>query len=63
MSVNSTNNNLAYGFNNPLQTLYPLPIIAKRAPLSTDRSEIGQMWIYSNSVWIYTSSSTWTLIS
>ena len=30
---------------------------------NNDSAEFGQMWIYNNSVWVYTSSTTWTLIS
>jgi hypothetical protein len=60
MAVNGIKNNLAYGFNNPLQNLSPLPIISKRAPLATDIGEFGQQWIYSNNVWEYTSKGTWT---
>lgn len=63
MSVNGVRNNLAYGFNNPLQALYPLPIIGRRAPTSTDVGEIGQQWIYNNTVWEFTSARTWTQLS
>lgn len=63
MSVNASRTNLAYGFNNPLQPLYPLPIIARRAPTSTDTAEFGTQWIYNNSIWEYTSAQTWTLIA
>ncbi len=63
MAVNGNNNNLAYGFNNALQNLYPLPIIAKRAPTVKDVGEIGQQWIYNNTVWEFTSTATWTQLS
>lgn len=63
MAVNGTRNNLAYGFNNALQVLNPLPIIAGRAPQSTDSAEFGQQWIYSNQIWEYTSAGTWTKLA
>ncbi len=63
MAVNGSNNNLSYGLNNPLQALNPLPIIAKRAPSINDSGEFGQLWIYNNIVWCYTSNSTWTQLS
>jgi len=61
MSVKTqTNNNLAYGLTNALQNLSPLPKIAKRAPSATDAGEIGQLWIYNNQVWVFTSTGNWT---
>ncbi len=61
MAVNTqSNNNLAYGLTNALQNLNPLPIVAKRAPSSTDVGEIGQQWIYNDQVWMFTSGATWT---
>lgn len=60
MAVNSTKNNIAYGLNNALQNLSPLPIVARRAPQTTDIGEIGQTWIYNNTVWMFTSRGTWT---
>lgn len=59
-----------YGLTNPLQDLYPLPIIAQRAPLATDINyPIGQVWIRTttNQAWICTSvaagAATWALSS
>lgn len=63
MSFNGTRKNLAYGFNNPLQSLAPQPIIANRAPLSSDIGEISQQWIYNNVVYVFTSKSTWTQLA
>lgn len=60
MAVNTVRNNVAYGLNNALQSLSPLPIIAKREPSSSDIGEIGQYWIYNDEVWMFTSASTWT---
>ena len=46
MGVNVTNPNyVAYGLNNPLQTLAPQPIIALRNPTVNDRAEIGTVWV------------------
>ncbi len=61
MAVNNqSKNNLAYGLNNALQNLSPLPIIAKRAPSSRDIGEFGQPWVYNDQVWMFTSQATWT---
>ncbi len=61
MAVNNqSKNNLAYGLNNALQNLSPLPIFAKRAPSSRDIGELGQAWIYNDQVWMFTSQATWT---
>ncbi len=63
MSFQSTNKNLAYGFNNALQTLSPEPIIALREPTSDDIGEFGQIWVYNDEVWMFTSISTWTQLA
>ena len=63
MAVKGQYNNLAYGLKNPLQVLNPLPIIAKRAPSANDSGEFGQLWIYNNIVWCYTSHGVWTQLS
>lgn len=60
MAVNTVKNNIAYGLNNALQSLSPLPIIAKREPSSSDIGELGQYWIYNDQVWMFTSQGTWT---
>lgn len=58
-----------YGLNQPLNALASRPIIGKRAPLTTDRAQIGQIWVYpaTNSAWVLTSVvanvSTWSDIS
>jgi hypothetical protein len=59
MALNSIKNNIAYGLNNALQNLSPLPIIAKRAPSSSDVAELGTYWIYNSQVYMFTGSSTW----
>jgi len=60
----------AYGTNNPLQDVMPLPVIATRVPATTDtRYELGQKWINTstNQAWDLTSvvagSATWALSS
>jgi|HubBroStandDraft_1064217.scaffolds.fasta_scaffold27183_4 hypothetical protein len=63
MALNAIKNSLAYGFNNALQNLSPLPIVAKRVPSSTDVAEIGTYWIYDNEVWMFTSSANWTQLA
>lgn len=47
----------AYGFNNPLQKLNPLPILAQRDPTTSDFHEIGTTWINetTNDIWVITS--------
>jgi len=62
MAVQNIKNNLAYGFNNPLQHLSPEPIIALRDPQSTDVAEIGTLWVNSasNAYFVLTSKNTWT---
>lgn len=44
MAVNQRQN-IAYGFNNPLQDLAPQPIISQRAPGTSDYAEIGTLWV------------------
>jgi len=47
----------AYGINNPLQKLNPLPILAQRDPTNADFQEIGTTWIneLTNDLWVITS--------
>ena len=67
MSKIQASNNL-YGFPQPISPSALVPIIAKRAPTTTDYANIGQTWIYttSNLAYILTSivsnSSTWLLL-
>lgn len=59
----------AYGLNNTLQDVFPVPVVAQRAPTSADAKsyEVGQQWIdqASTQVYILTSvsggSATWTI--
>lgn len=60
----------SYGLGNPLQDVFPLPVIATRDPTTNDRNyELGQAWINrsSNQSWVLTSvvanSATWALSS
>lgn len=68
MSV-SQNINIAYSFNEPLSNIFPSPIIALRSPLSTDKAQLGTIWINKtiNGAWILTSIvanvATWSDIS
>ena len=62
--------NVGYGVDNGLQGLYPLPVLASRAPGAGDINyPIGSMWIRttSNQAWILTSvtagAATWALSS
>lgn len=67
-------NKVAYGLSEPLPVVAPAPIVAKRAPTTSDFAPIGQLWIEPvnssgsavNSAWILTSiisnSATWQLI-
>jgi len=57
-----------YGIGSPLQDIFPVPVIASRAPTSSDKNyEDGQVWIYqaTNQVWIKiktsSGSATWSL--
>jgi len=68
MSTSTVRKNQDYGFNNPLQDVVPLPILARRAPIATDiRYPIGQQWINTaaNTVYYLTSvvagAATWTV--
>ncbi len=63
MAYQGSNNNVAYGLNNPLQTVGSLPIIARRAPSTSDSGQFGQLWIYNNIVWCLTSHGVWTQLS
>ncbi len=58
----------AYGIGRPFRDVFPVPVIAARAPLTSDTNyEDGQVWIRTstNQVWIKTStvsgSATWSL--
>jgi len=59
MPVERKRKNLAYGLNNPLQDLVPSPIVAQRAPTTSDFAQIGQTWInqVSNAVYVLTEIS------
>lgn len=66
MSVSKQRRNLAYGVSNPLQTLSPEPIVSSRAPKTTDKAEVGTIWVYKSTNQSYVlasivaNSATWT---
>lgn len=62
MGINRSGTNLAYGFNNALQGLAPSVIFAERDPETTDRAQLGSMWINTdvNTYFVLTSANTWT---
>ena len=68
MSV-SQNINIAYSFDQPLSKIFPSPIISLRSPLTTDKAQLGTVWVNKtiNAAWILTSvvsnSASWTDIS
>lgn len=65
MAIRRIKQNPAYGLNNPLQSLAPQPIIAQRAPTTSDIAELGTIWIFkpSNQYYVLTSvvsnSASW----
>lgn len=68
MSV-SQNINVAYSFNQPLSAIFPNPIVSKRNPLTTDKAQIGTIWVNksNNDAWVLTSvvsnSATWSSVT
>lgn len=64
MSV-SQNINIAYSLNQPLSPIFPSPIVSTRDPRTTDKAQIGTIWVNksSNDGWVLTSvvsnSATW----
>ncbi len=59
----------SYGLNNPLQDVFPLPVLAQRAPTTNDtRYEVGQIWVDESANTIYgltgvaSASANWTLL-
>ena len=60
----------SYGLNNPLQDVFPGPVVATRDPTTNDTNyELGQAWVNrsSNQVWhlssVVAGSATWALSS
>lgn len=53
----SKNKNLSYGLGSPLIDVFPSPVVAQRAPKTSDKYEIGQVWINqpTNDVYVLTS--------
>lgn len=58
-------NKVGYGLSDALTNIFASPIVAKRAPLTADRGELGQVWVdtIGNDAYICTSivagSTTW----
>lgn len=58
----------AYGFTQPLTSIFPFPIISKRTPTTADKAPIGQLWVIPSTNALYILSSivnnlaTWTLL-
>jgi hypothetical protein len=59
----------AYGIQRPLEDVFPVPIIALRAPTSADMNfDLGQLWVYKTTGAIYglanvaAGSATWSLL-
>lgn len=70
MAKDTYKRNVAYGLNNPLQSLNPPPIVADRAPTTNDtKYPVGQNWIRQDTAqaWILTGVSggaaSWILSS
>jgi hypothetical protein len=61
MATQRQSNNGVYGLYNPIQSLAPEPIIAKRNPTTADAAEFGTLWVntLTNTYFIYTSAHTW----
>jgi hypothetical protein len=62
-------NNIGYGFSQSLLNIFPRPIVSTRAPATTDRAQIGSVWVNTatNNAYILTSIvanvSTWESIT
>lgn len=60
---------VAYGLSQPLVGVFPFPIVSNRAPLTTDKAQIGTEWVQpsTNSVWflasIVSNVATWVNVS
>lgn len=69
MSVNNQYQNVAYGLNQALLAVAPLPIISQRPPTTADTAPLGQLWIDvpGNLAYVLTSivanSATWVSIA
>jgi len=62
----ATKNQIAYGLDNPLQSVFPKPVESRRAPKTSDHYQIGQVWVdvTTNTAYMLTSiaanASQWT---
>lgn len=48
MAVNRQRKNVAYGVNEPSVDVFPLPIVANRAPGVNDKAQVGTIWADTN---------------
>lgn len=67
MSI-SQNQNIAYSLNQPLSNVFPSPIVSRRSPATSDKAQIGTVWVNKliDDAWVLTSivnnSATWISI-
>ena len=60
--------NIAYSLNQPLSAIFPSPIVSLRSPATTDKAQIGTVWVNKtlNDAWVLTSivanSANWLSI-
>lgn len=59
----------SYGINQPLQDIFPAPVIGQRAPATSDKGyEVGQIWVDQTTSQIYglasvaSGSATWSIL-
>lgn len=69
MASSVNNIRRAYGTRNPLQKVFPGPVVSSRAPRTTDLAQIGTLWVHTSSNDIYALTSvvanvaTWELLT
>jgi hypothetical protein len=65
---NRTRSLVGYGLDNALSNLAPLPVVANRAPTTSDSGQLGALWVWpaQDEAWVLVSNSnataTWNLI-
>lgn len=57
MATNQPYRNVAYGLSEPLLNVFPAPIISVRDPLTTDKAQLGTVWVNKSTddAWVLTS--------
>ena len=45
MATNQPYRNVAYGLSEPLLNVFPAPIVSVRDPLTTDKAQLGTVWV------------------